>query len=125
MTTRKEFFRRLIEALRLLSASYDVQKSSLPDFVHVPDELALIFDDCFLLIQQFIETEKINDDQITKLRAIDQTLHHMTKSRGVWTLEGLETMPEWQEVRYLARLALDSFSKTYKSPDLYWLQYVK
>jgi len=44
----QENYKRLINAIRLIAADYSTQVQSLPYFVNVPDEVALIFDDAYL-----------------------------------------------------------------------------
>ncbi len=72
------FFEQLIQSLQLLAAEYDTQVKSLPDFVHVPDELVLIYDDCFRIVDQLIDAGLVNKQQSAKLKELDKILDKMS-----------------------------------------------
>jgi len=127
MTNENLYFERLIQAVQLLASNYETQVSSFPDFVHVPDEVALIYSDCFLLADQIAECGLLNKPQLIKLRELDNALRKMS-SKGneeVWTCEALKTSPEWQNIRSLASDVLSILERSKQQPDLSWLVYVK
>jgi hypothetical protein len=67
----KQYLTQLIQATQLLAADYETQHNQLPDFVHLPDELALIYEDAILLLDQIIQAELITLEQAMLFREID------------------------------------------------------
>jgi hypothetical protein len=47
-----QFWARLVDALQLLAADYETQREAIPNFAHLPDELALIYSESLLCIEQ-------------------------------------------------------------------------
>jgi hypothetical protein len=116
---------QLIEALRLLAADYETQVNSLPAYVHVPDEVALIFDDSWLLVEQNLETSHLNPKQIAQLQEIDHLLEQMGGRRDIWTLHSLKTSAQWEAVRISARMVLQSMDQEIVPPNLNHTQYIR
>src|SRR5258708_7609890 len=98
----------LVNALRLLASSADVQERAFPGFVVVPDELALNFDDAFRLTEQLVGSGRLSREQVEALARVDNALDELTNRGGMWTLEALRESQEWQGVRAEARKALDA-----------------
>ena len=122
----EQLLEHLVDALQLLAADYETQVNSLPAFVHVPDELALTYNNCFLLVDQLIEHGLINELQKVKLEALDATLDHMSEqgSEELWTLDALESHCCWQKIRSQATELLYLFGRQKQRPDLSWIEYV-
>ncbi len=113
---RREIPDELIQALRLLAEPYEVQKESLPDWIVLADEVALIFTDLY---------EVINKDYIPRaaqpvLKQIESRLEAMSIKGPpeLWTPEGLQKAEGWQEIRRLAHSALESLGVPYEPPHL-------
>jgi hypothetical protein len=117
---------RLVDATRLLAADADMQIGVFPDFVHIPDELALTFDDAFLLCAQLERSGHLNRAQIEALGCIDEALTELTNRRdpSMWTLAAIHESFEWQEIRAKARAALDVMGVTMEPPTLRGITYV-
>ncbi len=47
-----QFWARLLDALQLLAADYETQREAIPNFAHLPDELALIYSESLWCIEQ-------------------------------------------------------------------------
>jgi len=62
----------IVNALRLAALPAQKQVAALPEFVHVPDEVALIYDDGFGLVPQLQEANAITPSQAGALRELDQ-----------------------------------------------------
>ena len=63
MPDEKLFFEMLIEALRLVASEAEIQIEVLPEWVHIPDEVALTFDECYVLFDQVVEAGLVNIEQ--------------------------------------------------------------
>ena len=98
---------RLVIALRTLGGSADEQLARFPDFVAKPDELALDFDDAYLLLRQCQQLE-LSAAERDAVAAVDRLLERMTgpEHRILWTEAALRHAPEWERVRDAARAAL-------------------
>jgi glycogen debranching enzyme len=125
LTATQRYFHELIESLRLLGADYEAQVRILPEFVHIPDEVAITYGEAFLLADQILEAGLIDNATYTKLQNVDKYLEQMDDSKELWTLDALRTRPEWTRVRTLAREMLKSLGITMATPDLEWMTYVK
>ena len=98
---------RVVIALRALAAPAAEQLERFPDFVAKPDDLALDFDDAYLLLQQCQQLE-LSTAQLDAVAAVDRLLEHMSDSQrhALWTENALRSALEWQQVREAARAAL-------------------
>ena len=112
---------KLIEATRLVASDYDVQICVMPAYVHVPDEIALIFEDAFNSVVKLVEHGVLNEYQQEALTALNNSLDRM----NLWTVDALRDADEWNAVRMLARDVLKTFNENNrKIPTLFWLQFV-
>ena len=128
----------LIQAIQLLAADSETQLSHFPEFVHVPDELALTYSDSLLLVDQLAVTKLVGQQQqvkhkftngysdnmstahnghvkidvLAKLNHLDHILDNMSETQELWTVAALEKAPQWQQIRLLAREVLSMFSQT-------------
>ena len=123
-TKQDEYFEIIIESLQLMAADYDTQIDILPTFIHVPDEIALIFDEAHLCALELKGEGLINEQQELGLARIDQRLDDMSNNEGLWTLDQLKSSPQWSELRGLALEVMASFGLTKKRPNIHWLQFV-
>jgi hypothetical protein len=83
----------LVSALQLLALDYDLQVASLPTFVHVPDELALNFGDCFVLVPQMQRAALVDEAAVEKLNQLRGVFSEMSKTRSLWVLEEVRSSP--------------------------------
>jgi hypothetical protein len=97
---------RLMHSLQLLACPPEVQLGSFPSFVHVPDELALDFDNFRTAFVGNFRTE-ITAEQLYCLDLIDECLSRMSKD--CYSHEAVTEAPEWQNARQLAARALKAF----------------
>jgi len=117
----------LVNATRLLASDADVQQRAFPDFVQVPDELALNFDDAFRLIHQLEASGHLRRQQVEALERVDKLLGEMTNRHesSLWTLEALRVSPDWQALRAEARSALGSLGVGVAPPSTEGITYVR
>jgi hypothetical protein len=113
---------RLIEALRLLACSADEQQAAFPEFVVVPDEIALVFDDEYRNAEADIAGQPLATR--TALAAIKQRLEQLSDDRSRWTLDALRTGAEWRQLRGQAAGVLSQLGAPLQPPALSWLTFV-
>ncbi len=72
------------------------------------DELALQFDDLYLLADQLTEAGRLTNAQLAALADLDRLLGAMSgpERPELWSEDALRTTPEWEQVRELARKTL-------------------
>jgi hypothetical protein len=80
----------------------------LPGQPRYVDELALEFDDGYLLSPQFVTNGWLAQEATKPLAALNVLLSDMSGSEHaeLWTLDALATSPLWIKVRHQARVAL-------------------
>lgn len=106
-------YERLKWALQALVQPSAVQLQLYPEFVCVPDELALDFDEALRCIDQ----PDLSREQWRGLAAVHALLESMSgPDKPFWTAEALSTMPEWRQVRALARECLLVFDWPLDAP---------
>ena len=115
----------LTQALQLLATDYETQIKLFPDFVHIPDELALTYHDCFLLADQIKSAGLIRGHHVVKLEELDGTLEQMGEKEHLWTLEALKDSSEWHDIRMMASVLLALLGKEKQSPTLNWITYIR
>lgn len=126
MKNDKIYLNMIIESLQLLAADSDTQIQSLPKYVHIPDEIALIFSDTFQLIYQNKNSLLLNDFQFQKLCEIDNFLNNMSEeNHKIWTLEALNENDKWEKLRKMALEILKSLNIKKQNPNLYWIRYIE
>ena len=96
--------------VRALAQPAHVQKELFPPFVFIPDELLLEF-------EQFFEpdsaryTDEWSGAQYLSLRALDRKFEALDASgrEELWDDQDSLDLPEWSEVRQLAREVIRAF----------------
>lgn len=112
----------LIQSIQLLAADYKTQVNSLPEFVHVPDELAIVYADCFSVV---IGLPDLTKQQRTKLKELNKILNKMSRNHGLWTLDALRESKEWKNIRKLATCLLKMFNRKKEKPRIELGVYVR
>jgi hypothetical protein len=109
---RAWLFERLKHALQLLACAPEIQLRHFPDFVHVPDELALDFDNFRTACVGNFRFE-MTAEQLSCLDSVDQSFERM---KGRFTNDAVMNSREWQDVRLLAADALKAFGWPLEEP---------
>ncbi len=108
----------LREALSRLALPADVQLKWLKWIGTLPcvDELALDFDDCYRCLPEMVAEGIFSREQAELVDLVDAILHKMSGKHNaeLWGPAALRERPEWDEVRRLARAALQSMGDTGK-----------
>ena len=115
-----------MQAVQLLAADYEAQVAALPAYVAVPDELALIYHDAYLLVSQMADAGRLTEKHMAKLRELDEELEAMSGAENAdrWTLDALRSDPWWERIRSLAGDALRSLNVPRQRPSLGHIAYV-
>ena len=102
-------FVRSIAVLALPAAAQLRWLRAQAEFELPIDELALEFDDGWVLLNNFLEGELIPRAAVPGLTRLDGLLSKMsgTDNANLWTAEALASRPEWDSVRDLALSVLE------------------
>lgn len=109
----------VVDALRLAALPADQQAAALPDFVFVPDEVVLLYEDAWLLVPLIRNAGLISDEQFDSLSRLDQHFEEMSNARDKDSLLTVEAMihdDRWKASRRLAEEALRALGATPGSP---------
>ncbi|WP_372999857.1 hypothetical protein [Lutispora sp.] len=117
-------FEMLVESIQLLAAGYTIQASVLPDYVHIPDEIALTFDDTYIFAENLVKDNLINKEVKNELDNLNSLLEQMSSLKELWTMDSLEAAEAWQNVRELATGVLKMLGIEKQKPNLFWLEFV-
>lgn len=119
----KDIYYVLVQCLKLIALPAEKQIQVLPDFVLVPDEIALGFDDVYLMIPQI--DGLISDHGLILLKELDQLFEEMSEEPLFWSLEYFESGDLWKKVRLLARSILEDLREPVDMPNLEYIEWVK
>ena len=120
--------KQLIQSLQLLSTDYEEQVRVLPESLCVPDEIALNFDQYYLMKDQLVEKGLVSLEQEKHLDEINELLETMSTADDktfLWSLEGRQKDPRWAELRQKARSALGAFGRKQEKPNLSGVTYIE
>lgn len=117
-------YNTLLQALKLVASSSNVQISVFPNFVNIPDEIALIYNDAYLMLPQLQNQNLISEEALEILRKIDELFEEMSKDFSLWTLDKLENNKNWKLSRELAHSALKALHESYDNPNLNFIQWI-
>lgn len=104
-------YRRLYDAVKLMSLEYEKQIKELPKNINIPEEIALLFDDEVIAVMDDLYSKGILSlDNCLRMRDIEKKLSIITKSadRDLWTLDALKYANEWEECRKEAKSLLEA-----------------
>lgn len=119
-------FEKLVQSLQCLAANYKDQIAAFPDFVHIPDELALNYYEEVLYCKTLFEEKIITNEQWLKIKEIDMLFEMMSdhKHPKIWTLNSLKKDPFWQKIREKAKGVLHLLNVKQVQPKLEGITYI-
>ncbi len=117
-------YKSLIESLKLLSASYENQVKSLPEFVNVQEEVISIFNDAFLLLPQLIESNLITMIAIAWIIRCFNWINILIKNEKTAKLKAFKNHKDWQKIRKFANKALEELKEEKGMPDLSHINWI-
>jgi hypothetical protein len=106
-------FSELVEGLRLISSNFDVQEKSLPDFVHLPDEVlnAVHLDTLGLVIEYGL----VSKEQSEKVKELDAALEGIDLTADYEEMiEQMKSGADFENLRKIALNVLHSLGQQYK-----------
>jgi hypothetical protein len=112
--------------LKLVASDANVQIQLLPKWVHIPDEIALTFEESYYLLDQIFDAGLINSEQVDAINRVNETLSEMSASedKSIWTLDALKNHPKWEKLRELSITAIARLGLGVGEPDLGWISYI-
>ena len=112
---------RVIEIAILLACDGKTQIESFPNFVHVPDEIALELDETMNLLRN----SDFNKEKYNYLKLINIIFSSKAGNTHFWTIECILSGKEWKEIRDIATRGLVELGIGMRKPNLFWISYVK
>src|SRR5574341_1587583 len=104
-----DFRSELCRTISMLAASADEQIEYLKGYRVLPgiDELALEFDDVYVMVPQLVEQGLITTEQCEAVDSLSDKLKVMSgmQNAHLWTPDALISSPEWADIRRLASTA--------------------
>ena len=104
-------YKRLYDAVTLMSLDYEEQSITFPEDINVPEEIALVFNDEVIeMMDGFYKNGMLSTDDCVLIKKIDNKLLEIGEKQDedLWTLYALEHSKLWEECRKYARLLLSS-----------------
>lgn len=117
-----------VDGVLLLGLDVEQQLASLPDFVPLADELALTFDDGYILLPQLVEAGLVSAEAAALADELSETFDAMggeENYEAYWTEQKVADSPEWAAIRSKARALLEMLGETLRPPGLAGVTYVK
>jgi hypothetical protein len=121
----KDSYNVLVQSIMLVASTYETQIATLPEFVHSPDEIALIYNDAYLITPQLKEQKLISLNTLPILKELDDLFDAMSEDKSLWTFEKLKDDKSWKRSRELAFLILEELGVSYNIPNLSFINWVK
>lgn len=116
-------FYYLLQTIQLIASDYDVQIKSFPDFVHVPDEIALLLEENMFILETLDVSDPKNEALSAQIKLLDNFFANLDKDK--FTLDELRSATEWKKAREMAQVILETLGVERKKPDLSWLRFAK
>lgn len=103
-------FEKLVQALRLLAAPPEQLRQLFPDFVDIPDELALELDHWLVFGVHFVSQGLISGEQLHDMQSIDDVFGAFSGKQHseFWTMEAVSSSEVWEQLRQKAKSILAS-----------------
>lgn len=104
-------YRRLYDAVLLMSSDYNVQISKLSKEINIADEIALVFkDEVIAVTNTLFQSGLLSEQECNLIAAISARLNKMNELHNdkLWTLNALQYSADWAYCRNAAKLLLQS-----------------
>ena len=121
----KHIYNNLIQILKLIASQPKVQMDTLPKFVNVADEIALMYDDIFLMLPQLEKEDLISSNVCDILIKINELFREMSKDKSLWSVEKLKNDIFWEKSRSLAQDALKELNEPHNNPDIGFVNWIE
>jgi hypothetical protein len=112
----------LVEALRLLAAPADVQIGLFPAWVAIPDEVAVTFEDAYVVVDK----SALSEEAIPMVEQVARRLETLDMPYADrWDPSVLARSEDWRGIRLLAMSALAALGTEYRPPNTSGGRYVR
>jgi hypothetical protein len=107
MPDKRRVVDNLVGALRLMASPYDAQVAALPPSVALPDEVGLLFEDAYRVLEADLLPVVVRPH----LARIADRLQAMEERprEDLWTADALRNAPDWEELRRDAMASLNAW----------------
>lgn len=109
--TNLKIYKRMYDAVTLMSLDYEQQIIALPQNINISDEIALVFDDEVIAIMNNLHKNgMLSLDNCKLIMSIENKLSKMVNinDKNLCTLNALKPAKEWEKCRKDAGLLLSS-----------------
>lgn len=113
-----KYYNSLIQVLRLVASPYDSQITFFPNFVNIPEEIALLYHDSYLTTSRLHDEKKITLRALNMLYELNALFNTMSNNSYLWTQEKLKNNEMWSIARESAIKILNELNEKYDSPNL-------
>lgn len=112
-------YKKVIESLKLLSLSYEKQKTLFPDFVDVPFEILDTFENAFLLLPSLIENTLFSYNSIAYLLRLHNIIIITSQIPKFKDLNEhqFQYSLEWEKIREMSKDALKQIGEPLSTPN--------
>jgi len=111
---------KIIETLKLVAASSEIQLSLFPRNVDITGEIADLAEDAVRYSKILTENKYLTQEQFNKIKKLDDIFENFNKED--WTILSLQNSTNWKMTREFAMNILQLFSVEYTKPNLYWIR---
>ena len=121
-----ELMKQFNETMKLVAARYEDQVRLFPGFVHIPDEVALTFDDIYRALPQL--KYDLSGRAVALIDELNNMFSMMSEDKAFWTLEKMKNDVTWSVTRRLAKDILHETGQDIELPKMNfvtWPGYVK
>lgn len=111
-------YKKIIECLKLLSLSFEEQKTYFPEFVEVPFEIIDTFDNAVLQLPNLVEIGRLDNKAIASLLRLQNMMNFTSSNPKFKDLEDeqFRMSDEWNKVREMARDTLQIMGEPIGKP---------
>lgn len=107
MTYMDDCFKIFINAIGFVASTPEQQRSALPPFVDIADEVALTFEEAYVLSPQLYEDGVLSPTIMTSLQKLNKLFDYMSSEHQYWTFESMQQDERWEMTRTIARQIWD------------------
>jgi hypothetical protein len=113
----------VVQVLQLAALECSEQIKSFPNFVAVPDEIAVTLNDTILAFEHSDEVAELDSTVFERIKKLDQ--YYDNPEKDEYNVESLCHSPRWNLSRKMAKEILAMLGQSATKPDLSWMRFIK